>query len=330
MSSAPSSTLGQAIDAWLNANNLRLDCTGSSPTSGSSSSVHDADTIIDDCWRLHRWRTSQSCCTNSFIKAPRVNGSFSEEEEEEDEQRETSFGASKRTIQHWGSWWNATRNVRVSASHLPNVPVFTVEWEQILPVTYANAIEDFVDADVKSCAEWDSTYLGSDTISHFDLEFIKDTTRMTRSCRLLRYRFSIAGLGSPREMLYLVVADERARGSKHAKMRVYMSVVDKDGSKDDDAWRRITKGYVKATNLMPSFDAWEEVESAHDDGEDDATPSTPMLLMRHTMTSRLDGWMPDVVWNKLLRVFVERQYMHEGEKVRAMLHARARALSMDT
>ena len=92
--------------------------------------------------------------------------------------------------------------------------MFTVEWEQMLPSTsaYARAIEEFVDADVASCEDWDTTYLGSDTVSHFDLEYDADETpvsrRVKRSCRLLRYRFSIAGLGMPREMLYLVVEDE--------------------------------------------------------------------------------------------------------------------------
>lgn len=315
------SSLGDAISAWLSDNHLELDVPTMKMTDEKLAQQQRtcAETLINDCWRLHRCRTSQPCA------AKPSSGAAHEKNEDE---FGSAFGATKRSLRTWPSWWNASRDVRVSASHLPSVPVFTVEWEQMLPSTseYARAIEEFVDADVASCEEWDTTYLGSETVSHFDLEYDTDETpvsrRVKRSCRLLRYRFSIAGLGMPREMLYLVVEDEDE--VRRAKMRVYMSVVDKDGSKENDAWRRITKGYVKATNLMPSFDAWEEVECAGEDGDDAAT--TTMLLMRHTMTSRLDGWIPDVVWNRLLRVFVERQYMHEGEKVREMLHTRACAI----
>merc|ERR1712137_600911 len=115
-------------------------------------------------------------------------------------------------------------------------------------------------------------------------------------CRLLRWKFKMPMPFSNREMLYLAVPIQLDQ--EDAVAVCYLSV--------ESPLYPLSSGYTRAYNCVPSFD----LGVKHPKGD---------LTIRHTMTTRLGGWVQDWLWNACFFSPVIENMRPEASHVRDFL-----------
>ena len=191
----------------------------------------------------------------------------------------------------------ATTNANATVRHgwLSKMPVFTVEWEQIIArVTVASFIETNLNSMAEQAGAWDTTFLGAEYLADHG-----DTSDLENFARLVRWRFRAAPL-QDREMLYIVVPYREPPSTQ--VMIAYISV---RGPRYP-----VLAGHARAKNLVPSFDLCDHVTD--DDGE-------AALRVQHCMTTEIGGSVPHWVWNNVFKSAVLSQNVVEASHVREHL-----------
>jgi NADH dehydrogenase FAD-containing subunit len=207
------------------------------------------------------------------------------------------------------------QGVTVRHGWQPQLPVFTVEWEQVVEGATA---ESFIDMNLKfmaeQAAEWDTTFLGAEYLAEHG-----SPEDLSRFARLVRWRFKAAPL-QDREMLYIVVPYRGSSlgalsgdGGDSPLMIAYISV----------RGRRYPPlpGHTRARNLVPSFDLCDAV------GRDGGGMA---LRIQHCMTTHIGGSVPDWVWNRVFKSAVLTQNESEALHVRGMLQQRRQQVAGST
>ena len=223
----------------------------------------------------------------------------------------------------------------------PQLPVYTVEWDQIVPhATFTSFLDMNMRSMAEQAAEWDTTFLGAEYLADHG-----SPEDLLHFARLVRWRFRAAPL-QDREMLYMVVPYRGAASggatvpdasrSDQATMLCYISV---KGPRFP-----IPPGHSRARNLVPSFDLCEvptvqpgttstvTADAGSSDGNGGGTGRTSQggLRVQHCMTTDIGGGVPTWVWNRVFKSAVLTQNGVEAAHVRGVLQAKSAATATAT